>query len=183
MGTPAPDVSKAVDVLAYQADAEFGVSFVPDKLRLGVEGLIASGDDPKTTGKNEGWDELFPTAHKWLGLTDAFVLKGQKRTNVGSGVLHLTAVPVKNVTIQADGHLFARLEKLSSAPTAKTGMAAGEVDIGVSYQLAKGLKTRALYGVFLPDATFYPTAQALASSQGKSPDPVHFLEVELRYDM
>jgi hypothetical protein len=181
MGATPPTVSPAVDVLAYHADLELGVALVPDKFRVSVEGVYASGDDPSTTDKNEGWDELFPTAHKWLGLTDAFVLRGIKRTNVGSGVLHVTAVPVKNLTIQADGHLFARLEKLSTAPGAQTGMAGGEVDIGVVYQLAKGLKARGMYGVFLPDGTFYPTAAALAGNAGS--DPVHFLELELRYDL
>jgi hypothetical protein len=160
---------------------------VPDKLRVSVEGLYASGDDPSTTDKNEGWDELYPTAHKFLGLTDAFVLRGIKRTNVASGVLHITAVPVKNLTIQADGHLFARLEKLSTAPTAQTGMAGAEVDLALAYQLAKGLKARGLYGVFMPDATFYPgatPAPALgANNAARGADPVHFLEVELRYDL
>jgi Alginate export len=185
VGGPPPmmgEVARSVDVLAYHADLEFGVALVPDKFRISLEGVYASGDDPTTTDKNEGWDELYPTAHKWLGLTDAFFLNGIKRTNVGSGVLHLTLSPVKDLTIQADGHLFARLEQLSAMATA-TGMAGGEVDIGVSYQIAKGLKARGLYGVFMPDSDFYPTATALASSMGKNPDPVHFLEVELRYDL
>ena len=45
-----------------------------------MEGLYASGNDPTTRGKNEGWDELFPTAHKFLGLSDVFAQGGQKRT-------------------------------------------------------------------------------------------------------
>lgn len=183
MGAMPAGVAPAVDVLAYQADLEIGMALVPEKLRLSLEGLYASGDDPSTPDKNEGWDELYPTAHKWLGLTDAFALRGIKRTNVGSGVVHLTVTPTKSLTIQADGHLFARVEKLSTADTAPTGIAASEVDLGVVYALAKGLKARALYGVFIPDDDFYPTAAALASSMGKSADPVHFLEVELRYDL
>lgn len=188
MATPA-SVSPAVDVLAYHADLELGVAIIPDKLRVSVEGIYASGDDAKTTGKNEGWDELFPTAHKFLGLTDAFVLRGQKRTNVSSGVLHVTATPIKPLTIQADGHIFARPEKIAAAaPTmgaaaAKDGYAGAEIDIGVAYLLAKGLKVRGLYGAFLPDSAFYPTATALAANKGKSPDPVHYLEIELRYDL
>ena len=186
----AAKVSPAVDVLAYQADLELGVAVIPDKLRVSLEGIYASGDDPTTTDKNEGWDELFPTAHKFLGLSDAFVLRGQKRTNVMSGVLHITATPIKPLTIQADGHVFSRPEKIAAAapvmgmPSApKSGYAGAEVDLGVSYLLAKGLKVRGLYGAFLPDSAFYPTATALAANKGKSPDPVHYLEIELRYDL
>jgi hypothetical protein len=188
---------KAVDALAYQADLELGLAAIPDKLRFSLEGLYASGDNT-TSGsnpakKNEGWDELFPTAHKWLGLSDAFVLGPAKRTNVISGVLHITAVPVKNLTVQLDGHLFSRPEKMAAAaPTpgpmampAKptSGYAGSEIDVGVSYQLVKGLKARAMYAAFMPGSDFYPTATARVAGKGKDPDPVHFLEVELRYDL
>jgi hypothetical protein len=203
---------KSSDVLAYQADLELGLALVrakppapgaaapaagvpaaPDRLRVSLEGMYASGNKPAKGGaadkKNEAWDELFPTAHKFLGLTDAFVLGGQKRTNVASGVLHITAVPVTNFTLQLDGHLFARVQDIAAAAPAmgmalqKKGYAGSEIDFGAVYQIAKGLKARALYGVFMPDSTFYPTGAAIASAKGKDPDPVHFLEVELRYDM
>jgi hypothetical protein len=204
---------KATDVLAYQADLELGIALVrgkappagappaapgtpppPDRFRVSLEGMYASGNDAKSNNKNEGWDELYPTAHKFLGLTDAFVLGGQKRTNVASGVLHLTAIPVTNFTLQADGHLFARVEDIAgAAPPAtmppmmalqKKGYAGSEVDIGAVYQIAKGLKARALYGVFMPSSDFYPTAATtVASGRGKDADPVHYLEVELRYDL
>jgi hypothetical protein len=204
---------KATDVLAYHADLELGLALVrakapaagapapapgapppPDRLRVSLEGLYASGNDAKSTDKNEGWDELFPTAHKFLGLSDAFVLGGQKRTNVASGVLHITAVPVANFTVQADGHLFARVEETAGAAPVlamppmmaaqKKGYAGSEFDIGAVYQIAKGLKARALYGVFMPSGDFYPTAATtVASGRGKDPDPVHYLEIELRYDL
>lgn len=177
----------ATDVLAYQGDLELGVAAVPDRLRIALEGLYASGNDP-STGKNEGWDELYPTAHKWLGLTDAFVLGGQKRTNVMSGVLHVTAKPMAALTFQVDGHVFARPEKVAVAsasgmPAQKDGYAGAEVDIGAVYQLAEKLKARALYGVFVPSSDLYPTPTALAFARGQDPDPIHYLEIELRYDL
>ena len=51
---------------------------------MSVEGIYASGNDPATE-KHEGWDELYPTAHKFLGLADVFT-RAVKRTNVRSGV-------------------------------------------------------------------------------------------------
>jgi Alginate export len=170
---------RAQDVLAYHGDLELGVQAVPDKLRVSAEAMYASGDKLSSTGKNEGWDELYPTAHRFLGLSDAFVRAGIKRTNVVSGVLHVQVNPTKALAFNADGHLFSRPEKLSA--TGKTGYAGSEIDLGASYTLAKGLKCRALYAVFLPGEDFYPAAPALLGKV--SPDPIHFGEVELRYDL
>jgi hypothetical protein len=44
--------------------------------RIGVEGLVASGDDLSTPDRDEGWNELYPTTHKWLGLMDADYWEG-----------------------------------------------------------------------------------------------------------
>ncbi|HEY6878025.1 MAG TPA: alginate export family protein [Polyangiales bacterium] len=172
----------AVDVLAWQGDLELGVSFAQDKYRLGLEGLYASGDNPNSRGKNTGWDELFPTAHKWLGLSDAFVQGTIKRTNVASGVLHVTANPIKPLTFQLDAHIFARPEK--QAVNGKDGLAGGEVDVGLVYTIAKGLKVRALYAVFLPDSNLYSDRlPARMPMMQRDPDPVHYFETELRYDL
>jgi hypothetical protein len=181
MAMPVATQVDSQDVLAYHADLELGLSFAQDKFRAAVEGIYASGDDPTTTDKNEGFDELFPTAHKFLGLTDAFAQGGIKRTNVASGVLHLTAAAAKSLTLQVDGHVFSRLEKSPQFNNAK-GFAGGEVDVGAVLLLAKGLKLRGTYGVFIPDNTIY--RDTLPTTQGaKSADPVHWLEVELRYDL
>jgi len=172
----APAELESPSVLAYQGDAELGVFVLEDKLRIGLEGLIASGDDPTTGDEAEGWNELYPTAHKFLGLADVFVQGGQKRTNVVSGVLHLTLKPVADLAIQIDGHVFSRPE----APNAMldSGFAGAEIDAGLAYMLGKGLVLRGLYGVFLPDDDFYPVGAVMASA-----DPAHYLEVELRYDL
>ncbi|MFM2420719.1 MAG: hypothetical protein RL385_5442, partial [Pseudomonadota bacterium] len=92
----------------------------------------------------------------------------------------VVATPMKNLAINLDGHIFARPEKLGTAPTAKKGMAGSEVDLGAAYTLAKGLKVRALYALFMPSEDFYPVGNL---GKGVSPDPVHFGEVELRYDL
>jgi hypothetical protein len=65
--------------------------------------------------------------------------------------------------------------------TGKTGLAGSELDFGAAYTLAKGLKCRALYAVFMPSEEFYPAAPALIGKV--SPDPIHFGEIELRYDL
>ncbi|HEY5907230.1 MAG TPA: alginate export family protein [Vicinamibacteria bacterium] len=170
---PPPTRQAAADVSAYHVDAEVGLNLFEDKLRLAAEGIYASGDDAKSK-KNEGWDELYPTAHKWLGLADVFHQRGVKRTNVTSGVLHLTVKATKDLSVQADGHLFMRPEKIGLVD----GRAGAEIDVGASYVLGKGLKVRALYAAFMPDKEFYP----LAPAHGQV-DPIHYAEVELRYDL
>ncbi len=164
--TPPSTTQAAADVLAYHADLELGVQVV-SKLRLSLEGMYASGDDPSTK-KREGWDELYPTAHKFLGLSDAFFQAGQKRTNVASGVLHITAKPTDALALTADAHVFSRLEEVSG----EKGYAASELDLGAAYALGKGLTLRGLYAAFLPSADFYA-----------ADDPVHYAELELRYTL
>lgn len=170
---PPVTVQRSVDARAFQIDAELGMNMIEDKLRVGVEGIYASGDDPDTQ-RNEGWDELYPTAHKFLGLADVLHQRGVKRTNVTSGVLHLTVKPTAKLAVQADGHYFARPQKVNGV----TGRAGAEVDVGAAYTLAKGLKVRALYALFLPDKDFYPMPSAVGPI-----DPIHYAEVELRYDL
>jgi hypothetical protein len=167
---------QTIDVLAWQGDLELGVTFADDKLRIALEGLYATGSKPGAKHKDHAWEDLFPSGHKWLGLMDAFNLNGMKRTDVASGVVHVSANPITPITMQLDGHLFARPEPTNG----QSGFAGGELDINVVYAIAKGLKVRALYGVFLPDDELYH--DQLPPKLG-APDPAQYFEAELRYDL
>lgn len=147
-------------VLAYQADAEVGAHALADRLRIALEGEYASGDDPGTR-RIEGWDQLYPTAHKWLGLAD--IIGG--RTNVGSVVAHVQLHPVTQVALSVDGHVFFR-------PEGTRGYVGSEIDTGAAWHIGHGLVFRGMYALFIPDASAYP-----------SDVPAHYLEVELRYDL
>jgi hypothetical protein len=179
MAVPPPATLDAVDAFAYQLDAEVGVSALEDTLRVGLEGMIASGDDPTTADKNEGWNELYPTAHKFLGLADIFHQGGQKRTNVGSGVLHITAKPATMVTLQLDGHLFTRLQGMT-AMGKDGGFAGAEIDTAAVYALGKGLNLKLLYALFAPGKDFYPQGPTAQTADEKL---AHYMELELRYDL
>ena len=179
MAMAPPTRVQNVDVFAQHADLEIGFT-IAERFRVGLEGIYASGDDP-TTPENEGFDELFPTAHKFLGLSDAFVQNGSKRTNVLSGVLHLTAAATKTLTLQADGHLFSRLEE-SPATYNEDGFAGGEVDVGAVLVMGKGLKLRSTYAIFFPKTGIY--RDVLPSPLvANNADPVQFFELELRLDI
>ncbi len=157
--------ASAVDVRAFQIDGEVGLNFADDTFRVGLEGLYATGNDI-TTPEAEGWDQLFPTAHKFLGLSDAF----GARTNATSGVLHLSYKPISDLQLLADLHVFARPRSTTSG--GPNGYAATELDVAANYALGNGLRLWGLYGLFAPNDDFYP-----------SDDLLHYVEVELRYDL
>lgn len=176
-----PSTVDSVRARAFHGDLELGANMAADKLRIGAEVIYASGDDAKTKGKNEGWDELYPTAHRTLGLSDAWVQGGQKRTNTLAGLLHLTVSPLKILTLHTDGMMLARPEH-SVQYKNQSGLAAAEVDMGGTVTIAKGLKVRTTYALFLPRDKFYTDVLPQpATSHGA--DPVHFCEVELRYTL
>ena len=170
-------------ILAYHGNLEVGAIFLDDRLRFAVEGLIASGDDPDTTGANEGFHHLFPTAHKWLGLADVIGFGGGRngsgRSNLLGGVLHVEIRPAPAWTARIDAHYFARpedfvlVDPLDPMLTTRlsSGPAAFELDVGGGYDIGPGLKVRTGYSLFLPDRAWYGIG-----------DPAHFWELELRYD-
>ncbi len=157
-----PAVEQPVDVLAYQVDGEIGARPVT-QLRLALGGSYASGDDPTTTDKDEGWNELYPTGHKFLGLMDII---GARR-NVGEARLGAQLQFTPKVKATSASHLFWRVE----GPPPETGFAGGEVDTNLIYQWSKNLSLRGMYAVFAPGATF--TAERLA----------HYVEIQLTANM
>lgn len=87
----------------YQADLELGwQSEAKHKLMLSLEGF--------TTGKT--YEQMFPTAHRWLGYADLFA-----RKNISGGVAHLSVKPRDHFTAQLDYHQFLRTN--ASAPAYK----------------------------------------------------------------
>ncbi len=152
-------------ILAYQGDLEVGYSFGP--VRLGIEGFYASGDDPDTADTVEGWNMLYPTAHKWLGLMDIVFV----RTNVYGGVFHFKAKVNEALSLFLDAHYFARpRDGNDSGVMRQAGVMGYEVDVGGKYVLAPGLHTRLGYSVYLPRQSYYGLS-----------DPAHFFEFELMF--
>jgi hypothetical protein len=149
-------------IVAGQVDAELGLNLLDDRLRFALEGLFASGDGP-SPDLNEAYNQLFPTAHAFLGLSD--VMGG--RSNVASGVLHITGKPLPQLAIHLDLHVFARPERPAGAVDNYAG---AEGDLNVIWTPAEGLRGRVMYALFVPNAGFFPTDE-----------PIHYLEVELGY--
>jgi len=149
------------DVTAYHADADAMVPVVP-MLSLGIGGLYATGDDP-TTSDLEGWNQLFPTAHKFLGLMDVM----GARTNVASLVGKARAKPMEDLSLALDLHVFSRPET-SGGIDGYTGF---ESDLWAKVRLGEGLTLSALYGLFVPNDTGPFVEDQTA----------HYGELQLRY--
>ncbi len=151
----------ATQALAYQADVEFGF-MISNSTRLAIGAVLASGDDP-ATDENEGFNELYPTGHKFLGLMDVI----GSRTNVGSTNLKVTQNLGTSLKAQLDAHVFTRLEDGGLGSVSGAGLAGTEIDTQLGYMLGKYASVRGLYGLFIP-----------ASGHYASDDLAHYVEVE-----
>ncbi len=145
--------------LAFQALTEVGTKL--GATRVAAQGWYASGDDP-TTAKNEGWDQLYPTAHKFMGLADI----AGARTNIMGGMLRVRH-PLDDINLGADAHLFMRPQ----TPDGVDSFTAVEVDAWALKKLGKGLGLRGGYSIYAPTE---------GSVHGTS-DLAHYLEVQLAY--
>lgn len=155
-------VNKTESVFAYQGDGEVGLKIPDAKARVSLEGFYASGDEMRTA-KAEGWDPLYASTHKWLGLMDVIGV----RTNLYGGALRASTKVLDPVAFQVQGHVFFRPWIVSSRHY--TG---SEVDVGAVYTIAGPLKLSGLYGVFLP-----------GKSQFSSDSLAHYVETELRLEV
>ena len=157
---------------AYQADGELGLTPTPG-FRLGLEGLVASGDHLDTPDKQEGYNELYPTGHKWLGLADVV----GPRTNVASAILHLTYAASEALKLGFDANYFSRIE---AGPDGKDGAMGSEYDTNVGYAIGQGASVRGMYAFFVPNKGYWE------SKPGVDPDSVgdtiHYFELQLGYD-
>lgn len=162
LGKAVGPATENVGKSAYQIDGDFGLTFGP-KIRVALGGAIASGDDPDTTDKNEAWDELYPTTHKWLGLMDVIGF----RTNIASGNLKIK-VPLGSSTVaQVHAHVFTVLEPGALGYVGDEDFAGYEVDAMVDQKIGEWAYAHALYGVFLPNEEHYASG-----------DPAQYVEVQ-----
>lgn len=148
-------------VMAYQVEGELGLR-AAEPLRIAFGGAAASGDDPTTTDRDEGWNELYPTAHKFLGLMDVI----GARSNVWSAMAKVQGKLSDSLTLNVDGHYFGRFE----VPAGTDKQAGTEVDAYLVKKIGGPLAARVLYGIFLPNADHYPSG-----------DAAHYGEAELSF--
>lgn len=151
------------DVQAFQLDGDVMLALAP-MAKAGVGGLYASGDDPNSSDL-EGWNQLYPTAHKFLGLMD--VMGG--RSNVAGTNAKVRVKPLQELALSLglDGHLFWRPETAMGVD----GYTGFESDLWAMWGIADGLSLRSMYSFFLPNE----------DGPLGSDDIAHYVEVQFRY--
>lgn len=153
------------DVRAGQVEAEVGVSPLSE-LRLGLGGVAASADDPSTPTRLEGFIDLYPTGHRFLGLSDVF---GPRR-NALAGFFNLSATANKRWSFMMAGLAFRRFV----TPEGASPFAGIELDSQVTFKPGKYTSIRTLYAIFLPnDGHFRPEVSGMQWGE-----PAHFLECQ-----
>ncbi len=163
LGTTRVPGDDALDKFAYQVDV--GAGFTPVRqFRIGLGGLVASGDDDPNDSTSKAWDPLFPTGHKFLGLTDVF----GDRTNALSGNLDVKYQPTDALILKLQGHALMRMEADNASGEKYTGT---EVDTHVIHPIGNGALLRGMYGVFVPANGYW----------GRN-DPIHYVEAQFGYD-
>ena len=156
-----PRPGTKLSAVAYQLDAEAGINVIEHKFRFALEGMYASGDN-LDTDQAEGWDQLYPTAHKWLGLSDII----GPRTNVYGGAAHARVKLADSLSLNWQGHVFLRPQHAGTYD-----YAGSEIDTNLVYELGEGLRLRSLWAHFIADRHHYPGGRT-----------ANYLELELRYD-
>lgn len=136
---------------AWHIDAEVGVTTDTVLRRAMVGGLYASGNNPDTNA-DDGWDQLYPTGHKWMGHMDLF-----PRTNLSASQA--------SVAFQFTDTFGAHVKAFNFFVNegAASGYIGTEVDASIKYQIFPVLDLFVEYGLFAPDAG----------------DPLHMLLVQL----
>lgn len=154
---PVP-AAEAVDKFAYQINGEIGIAPV-EQFHIALGGAVASGDDPETLGKDESYDELYPTTHKWLGLMDVIGV----RSNILSANLTADAKITQSTMLQIAGHIFQRMEEngLGRRPDATSDYAGTEVNAQLTQKIGAPAHVRGMYGIFLPNGDHYASDEVI----------------------
>jgi len=160
----APALGGNQNVLAWQLDGELGYNVIK-QVHLALYGAVASGDDASTT-TNEGWHELYPTGHKWFGLSNVI----GARTNVADVAVKVSWGINETLKFLLDAHLFSRLQDGGLGQVGTNKLAGYELDTQLQQRIGGPtgpFYVRGLYGLFIPNSGHYATN-----------DLAHYVEAE-----
>lgn len=155
---------------AHQYSVEVGYTLPFKATRLGVEYFDASKD----------YDQLFPTAHKFMGYADQFA-----RRNIKGIVGHLSMKPADKWSFFADYHMFRRSNKnnpgygfagQSLGTAGNSEDIANELDLVLAYDFTKTVQLS--YGISWVTPGDYLKDQ---SAQNNAETQWSFLQLLVRF--
>ena len=133
----------------YQIDTEFGYAFKAANIRISIEGFLAS----------DGYNQLYPTGHKFLGLMDLFARKNVYGLSSGIAINGC-----EKLILNFKHHSFFRTgkskrvyrlngkvyEQERDTEIIESSNIGSEFDLLLNYQISNKLKAEAAIGLFLP---------------------------------
>ena len=152
--------SDTTDISASLIGVRVGVVLtkVAFKPTLGFGFDLVSGNDPATP-KNEAFNTLYATNHKYYGFMDYFLnIPGTPPKAPGTGGYGLQDIilsggipPLKGLGLKFDYHMFTTPQAVSINGANKNDLGT-ELDITSSYNFRPGIKIVAGYSTFTPGA-------------------------------
>ncbi len=181
--------SDSLSASAHHARAGYTWSDADWKPRIGAEVDLASGDGDPADGDEGTFDQLFPTGHRFHGITDRI-----GRRNLFARMLVASVQPREKWRVRVEYHLF-RLENAHDSPYAASGSilrtntlaAAGgapkdlgdEVDLVVNYQHNAWWGLEGGVGYF--DSGRYFTEVRSAAGAGQGPAVFSYLQSTFKF--
>lgn len=129
----------------------------PMKLSIGAGVDMTSGDDLTTLDKNEAFDNLYYTGHKWRGYMDYFAKETAANGSVWDKGLRdifisLSLSPNPKMNAKLVFHNFATSQNYFSAtdPSSAVSGLGNEIDVVMSFSGIEALNMSAGLGYFMP---------------------------------
>ena len=120
------------DIAAYLVTFEIGYSGqgeTPFRIAAGLD--MASGDDGDTDNKNEAFNNLYYTGHKFRGYMDYFLASGAAGLN--DYMLRGSVTPAKGWKVKGDLHIFQTNQDYTSVEDGSLTKSLGsEIDLSVT---------------------------------------------------
>ncbi len=144
------------DVSAWMAMLSLGYKLdVGPGFWFGAGFDMTSGDDPETADKNEGFDNLYYTGHKWRGYMDYFVESDfMDETNPGLQDIFVNAIvnsPIfEGCHLLIEFHLFSTMQDYMNYNNEEATALGNELNVVRLHKLKNGLAFEAGLGYFMP---------------------------------
>lgn len=157
---------------AYQVDAELGYR-LPGAIKPRISGELLSA------GTN--YQQLYPTAHRWLGYADVL-----GRRNIQSAALHAGVAPTADWEVKVDAHFFRRAStdvpayKLNGSTALGSAARSSDRAIGTEIDFTSSVKCAAAV-TFSGGVSYFSSGDYLKGQFGDVNPWFYSLQMETKF--